>query len=96
MRGEKSYRKHLGTDADGRSREYVAKNGTPEENTRKVMEMGCIEGFIGKKDIVIVKPNAMWENFRMTNTNAIKVFIDLVLNIPGFEGEIIIGENNHQ
>jgi len=75
---------------------YIAKNGTPQQNVAKVIEMmGGIERFIGLKDIVIIKPNAQWWNQGRTNLAAIKGFIDLVLNIPGFEGEIIIAENHH-
>lgn len=75
---------------------YIAKNGTPEENLEKVIEMmGGIEKFIGKNDIVVIKPNAQWWNQGRTNLAAIKGFIDLVMMIPGFKGEVIIAENNH-
>jgi len=75
---------------------YEAKNGTPEQNVAKVIEMmGGIDRFIGKDDIVIVKPNAQWWNQGMTNTNAMKGFIDLVLGISGFKGEIVVAENHH-
>ena len=73
---------------------YEAKNGTPEQNMIKVIEMmGGINQFIGIDDIVVLKPNAQWWNQGMTNTDAMKGFIDLVLGIPGFKGEIIIAEN---
>lgn len=88
----------LNTDAgiDGFSEIYMAKNGTPEQNIKSVIEMmGGIERFIGNNDIVILKPNAQWWNQGRTNLAAMKGFIDLVLNIPGFTGEIIITENNH-
>lgn len=75
---------------------YVAKNGTPQQNAAKVIEMmGGIERFIGKNDIVILKPNCQWWNQGRTNLAAMKGFIDLVLNIPGFKGEVIIAENHH-
>lgn len=75
---------------------YIAKNGTPQQNIEKVIEMmGGIQRFIGKDDIVILKPNAQWWNQGRTNLAAMKGFIDLVLNIPGFKGEIIIAENHH-
>jgi hypothetical protein len=81
---------------DNQSLIYEVKNGTPEQNMVKVLElMGGINRFIGKNDIVILKPNAQWWNQGMTNTDAIKGFIDLVLGIPGFKGEIIIAENHH-
>ena len=57
--------------------------------------MGGIEKFIGPEDIVILKPNAQWWNQGRTNLAAMKGFIDLVLNIPKFKGEIIIAENQH-
>ena len=57
--------------------------------------MGGIENFIGKNDIVILKPNCQWWNQGRTNLAAMKGFIDLVLSIPEFKGEIIIAENHH-
>lgn len=78
------------------SKIYISKNGTPQENIAKVIEMmGGIEKFIGKDDIVILKPNCQWWNQGRTNLAAMKGFIDLVLNIPEFKGEIIIAENHH-
>jgi uncharacterized protein (DUF362 family) len=75
---------------------YISKNGSPEQNVAKVIEMmGGIEKIIGQNDIVIIKPNAQWETHGMTNTNTIKGFIDLVLKIPHFAGEVIIAENHH-
>jgi len=83
-------------DDQGISVIYEAKNGTPEQNVKKVIEMmGGIETIIGKEDIVILKPNAQWWNQGMTNTNAMKGFIELVLAIPAFKGEVIIAENHH-
>jgi len=75
---------------------YLSQNGTPQENVRKVIEMmGGIEKFIGKNDIVILKPNAQWWNQGRTNLAAMKGFIDLVFDIPSFNGEVIIAENHH-
>ena len=75
---------------------FMAKNGTPQENVQKVIEMfGGIESFIGLEDIVVIKPNCQWWNQGRTNLAAVKGFIDLVLSIPRFNGEIIIGENTH-
>lgn len=75
---------------------YEAKNGTPEQNMAKVLELiGGIETIIGKDDIVIIKPNGQQISHNMTNTNTIKEFIDQVLNISGFNGEVIIAENHH-
>jgi len=79
-----------------RSDIFVAKNGTPQENVAKVMAMlGGIERFIKIEDIVILKPNGQWWNQGRTNLAAMKGFIDLVLAIPDFKGEIIIAENHH-
>jgi len=75
---------------------FVSRNGSAGQNMDKVVEMmGGIEKIIGKDDIVILKPNAQWWNQGTTNTNAMKRFIELVLGIPGFQGEVIIAENHH-
>ena len=76
---------------------YYAKNGTPEQNINKLFEiMGGITNFIAPNDIVVLKPNCQWDNQGGTNTNSLKALIDLILSIPGFEGEIIIAENYHR
>ena len=75
---------------------YLARNGSPQENVGRVLEMmGGIGKIIGPEDILILKPNAQWWNQGRTNLAAMKEFIDQVLQMPGFEGEIIIAENNH-
>jgi len=75
---------------------FLARRGTPQQNLAKVIQMmGGIQRFIEPNDIVILKPNAQWWNQGRTNLAAMKAFIDLVLNIPGFKGEIIIAENHH-
>lgn len=75
---------------------YVARNGTPQQNVGKVIEMmGGVGKFIGVNDIVILKPNCQWWNQGRTNLAAMKGCIDLILGIPGFKGEIIIAENHH-
>ena len=85
----------LGTDGEGLSQIYVARNGTPEENVRRVVEMmGGIEKLIDPDDIVVLKPNSQWWNQGMTDTDAMKGFVELVLARPGFEGEIIIADNH--
>ena len=74
----------------------VAKNGTPQQNISKIIGMMCgIESLIGRKDVVVLKPNAQWWNQGITNLAAMKGFIDLVLGIPNFDGEVIIAENHH-
>ncbi len=86
----------LGQVQDEKTRIYVSKNGTPEENVGKVLEMmGGIATVIGSTDIVIIKPNAQWVGHGGTNTDTIKGLIDLVLGADGFEGEIIIADNHH-
>ena len=91
-RWSKSNNKHKHTVSEI----FVAKNGTPQENVARVIEMmGGIEKFIGINDIVILKPNAQWWNQGRTNLAAMKGFIDLILDIPGFKGEIVIAENHH-
>ncbi len=80
----------------GLSHIYEAKNGTPEQNMSKILEMlGGIESIIGKHDIVVIKPNGQQIGHSMTNTNTIKGLIDRVLSIRGFKGEVIIAENHH-
>lgn len=75
---------------------YLVGNGTPQQNVAKAIGMmGGIQAVIGIDDIVILKPNCQWWNQGRTNLAAMKGFIDLVLNIPGFTGEIIIAENHH-
>ena len=85
----------LGVDQDGFSRVYLARNGTPQQNIAKTIElMGGIESLISPEDIVVLKPNAQWWCQGMTNTDAMQGFIDLVLAMPGFKGESIIAENH--
>lgn len=89
-------RKNIGVGPDGRSLVCLARNGTPERNLRKVMEMmGGVDRFIGPRDIVLLKPNAQWWNQGTTNTDAMKGFIESVLGMPDFRGEIIVAENHH-
>ena len=75
---------------------FIAQQGTPQENMAKAIEMiGGIAKLIGKDDIVVLKPNAQWWNQGRTNLAAMKGFIDLILEMPSFNGEVIIAENNH-
>ena len=79
-----------------KSKIYIAKNGTPQENIKEVIDMmGGITKFIGNRDIIILKPNCQWWNQGRTNLAAMKGFIDLILQIPDFKGEVIIAENHH-
>lgn len=75
---------------------YISKHGSPEQNVTKVIElMGGIETLIDPDDIIIIKPNAQWGGHGGTNTNTIKGFIDVILALGNFEGEIIIADNHH-
>ncbi|MDW7646084.1 MAG: DUF362 domain-containing protein [Desulfuromonadales bacterium] len=92
---EVSERTNLGVDPDGFSRIYMAQGEDAEKNMIRVLSLlGGIESLIDPEDIVILKPNAQWWGQGMTNTDAMKAFIDAVLSIPGFRGEIIIAENH--
>ena len=85
----------LGVGLDGKSQVYLAEGGTPENNMAAILDsLGGIETIIKQNDIVILKPNAQWWAQGMTNTDAMKEFIDAVLNMPDFEGEIIIADNH--
>lgn len=86
---------YLGVAEDGISYLYQSSGGSAEENMKAVVaQIGGIEAIIGKNDIVVLKPNAQWWHQGMTNTDAMKAFIELVLAIPDFSGEIIIAENH--
>jgi hypothetical protein len=87
---------NLGVHPDGKSHVFIVRGGSAEENVREAMaRIGGIDKYIDLQDIVVLKPNAQWWNQGTTNTNSMKGFIELVLGIPGFEGEIIIAENHH-
>lgn len=80
-----------------RSSVFIARNGTPEQNMKKIVEMiGGIHRIIESNAVVILKPNCQWTSYAGTNTNVIKCLIDIILDHPdGFTGEIVIGENVH-
>jgi len=85
----------VGVDKNGFSHVYMSKNGTPEQNIHKVIDLiGGINQVIEKDEIVVLKTNSQWWNQGMTNTDAIKTFIDMVLSIVDFNGEIIIADNH--
>ena len=91
-----STRENVGVKGDGESYVYIVRNGTPGQNMRKIRELlGGVETIIGPRDIVLLKPNAQWWNQGTTNTDAMKAFIEMVLEMPGYQGEIIIAENHH-
>ena len=96
MPGPEKISVNIGVDEDIFSRVYIARGRAPEDNMKNAIQlMGGIEKFIYQKDIVVIKPNAQWWNQGTTNTNNMKGFIESVLDIPGFSGEIIIAENHH-
>ena len=72
-------------------------NGRPKDNLIKVLEMmGGVERFIGRDDIVIIKPNLQWWNQGAPNISALNTFVDLIFGkSEGFYGEVIIAENTH-
>ena len=81
------------------SRIHHARNGTAAQNVAKVFDMayGGIDAFIGPNDVVLLRPNLQWPRNGYTNTLVGKALIDLILNRPGgFNGEIIIVENQHR
>lgn len=88
---------NIGTAEDGLSYIYKANGGSPEDNVQRALDlMGGIDKLIGQKDIVVIKPNAQWWNQGMTNTNAIKGFIEAILKgVENFSGEVIVAENHH-
>jgi len=74
---------------------FKATNGDPRRATRDMLAaLGGIESLIDKNDIVVLKPNSQWWHQGMTNTDVMSEFITAVLEIPGFDGEIIIADNN--
>jgi hypothetical protein len=77
---------------------YRSVNGTPENNTIKVIEMmGGIDKIIGSEDIVVIKPNVQWWNQGAPNLSTLKTFVDLIMERPGgFHGEVIVAENCHR
>jgi hypothetical protein len=77
---------------------YRAVNGRPDENISKVVELfGGIENFIGRDDVIVIKPNVQWWNQGAPNLSTLKTFIDLIMNrFNGFHGEVVMTENCHR
>lgn len=74
---------------------FYHKNENPEVALQKTINaMGGINAIVNKSDIVVLKVNSQWWNQGMTNTDVIAAFISLVLEIPGFDGEIIVVDNH--
>ena len=84
------------TDISVISHIYLARDNGPEQNIEIIIDMmGGIENLIGTDDIIIIKTNAQHYNQGSPNLAAIKRFIELIIGIPAFKGEIIIADNNH-
>jgi len=76
---------------------YVSKNGTPEQNVEKLIDMlGGIDSIISPDDIVVLKPNCQWWNQGTTNISSMKKLIEMILDISGFSGEIVVAENHQK
>jgi hypothetical protein len=77
---------------------YVAYNGTPVANVRRVITLaGGIQNYVGYDDVVVLKPNGQWPLQGYTHTECMKALIDVILDRPGgFGGEIIIAEHVHR
>ena len=87
---------NIGTEKDGFSDVYLVQGETAEFNMLKLIGMlGGLHRIVGLNDIVVIKPNAQWWSQGMTNTDAMKAFIEAVLKMPGFKGEVIVAENHH-
>ncbi len=76
---------------------FLARDNGPAQNMENVISsMGGITAIIQKNDIVVIKTNAQWWNQGSPNLAAMKKFIELILNISDFAGEVIICDNNHR
>jgi len=82
---------------DDASHIFMARDNGPAQNMENVIsQMGGISTIVQSNDIVVIKTNAQWWNQGSPNLAAMKKFIELILNIPGFTGEVIICDNNHR
>ena len=77
---------------------YVARRCTPVNNVESAIALaGGIQQFVGRDDVVVLKPNGQWPNQGYTHTQMMKALIDAILNRPGgYAGEIIITEHVHR
>jgi len=67
----------------------------PADVTRRLLDsLGGIASLVGPDDIVIIKPNGQWWHQGMTNTDVMAEFIEQILAMPDFEGEIVIVDNH--
>lgn len=74
---------------------YTSNDADPAINTRKLIKrLGGVDHLFGKNDIIILKVNSQWWAQGMTNTDVLYTFIEEILNMPGFKGEVIIADNH--
>lgn len=70
-------------------------DGDPERATLRLLDLlGGISALIGQEDIVLLKPNSQWWLQGMTNTDVLAAFIEAVVTMPGFRGEVIVADNH--
>jgi hypothetical protein len=87
----------LGKQKSNSKKIYLSQHYHPAQNIENIVNLlGGIKSFINTDDIVLIKINAQWWNQGSSNLAAIKRFIELVLSIPNFNGEVIIFDNNHR
>jgi hypothetical protein len=81
--------------AEERATVYRATDPDPQRAMRRLVDsLGGIDKIIDQNDIVILKPNTQWWYQGMTNTDCMAEFIQMILERPGFDGEIIVADNN--
>jgi len=74
---------------------FYASGADPAGNIRRLVEsLGGMENLIGPDDVVVLKPNSQWWHQGMTNTDAMAEFIRMIIEQPGFAGEVIIADNH--
>lgn len=77
---------------------YRSVNGTSNGNLVKVIEMmGGMHNLFGSDDLIVIKPNVQWWNQGTPNLAALKMFVDMIMEMTGgFRGEVVIAENCHR
>jgi len=75
---------------------HVARDAAPAANVDAVLaKLGGMGRVVGPGDVVLVKVSAQWWNQGMTNVAATRRVIEHILEIPGFQGEVLVFENVH-
>jgi len=78
-----------------RARVFRTQKAEPDRLVKRLVTMlGGIESLVGPEDIVVCKVNSQWWRQGMVNTDVLAAFIDLIVNRPGFSGEVIIADNH--